>query len=231
VPNNQRVQDNVTLAETLGLNRFDPDYYALELGNSVLGGSFYATRLYRDLRQNAGLVYFVSSAVEAGKTRGLYVVAYGSDPANVQKARGIVVRELTAMQTAAVARPRAETGQGHPAESLPLAESSMDRIARGLTSRAAAGLPLDEPTRAASPIPRADSRGRPGRVREVDPTTGSRPGHRGAQPRARARIRAHLLRWRPRPHAQRTAEYASRAVIGRRLAAGLLRSRVRPNCC
>ena len=34
--------------------------------------------------------------------------------------------------------------------SIPLSESSMDRIARGLTSRAAAGLPLDEPTRAAA---------------------------------------------------------------------------------
>src|SRR5262249_14963000 len=71
VPNDQRVQDNVTLAETLGLNRFDPDYYALMLDNGGLGGSFYPTRLYRDLRQDAGLVYFVGSAIEAGKTRGL----------------------------------------------------------------------------------------------------------------------------------------------------------------
>ncbi len=60
VPDKSRVQVNVTLAETLGLNRFNPDYYALELGNHVLGGGFYATRLYQDLRENAGLVYFVS---------------------------------------------------------------------------------------------------------------------------------------------------------------------------
>ena len=40
VPNATRVQDNVTLAEVLGLNRFSPDYYALELGNHVLGGGF-----------------------------------------------------------------------------------------------------------------------------------------------------------------------------------------------
>jgi zinc protease len=150
VPNDQRVQDNVTLAQTLGLNRFDPDYYALALGNSVLGGSFYATRLYRDLRQNAGLVYFVSSAVEADKTRGLYVVAYGSDPANVAKARGIVVRELTTMQTVAVPAHELRLAKAILLRSIPLSESSMDRIARGLTSRAAAGLPLDEPTRAAT---------------------------------------------------------------------------------
>src|SRR6476661_181979 len=37
--------------------------------------------------------------------------------------------------------------------------------------------------------------------------------------------RAHLLRWRPRPHAQRRErDYASRAAVGRRLASGLLRA-------
>ena len=46
VPNDTRVQDSVTLAETLQLKRSDPDYYALELGNHVLSGAFYATRLY-----------------------------------------------------------------------------------------------------------------------------------------------------------------------------------------
>jgi len=149
VPNEQRVQDNVTLAETLGITRHDTDYYALELGNSVLGGSFYATRLYRDLRQDTGLVYFVSSSVEASKTRGLYVVAYGCDPANVSKARGIVGRELTAMQSALVPTDELGLAKAILLRRLPLSESSMNRIASGLIARTELGLPLDEPTRAA----------------------------------------------------------------------------------
>ena len=44
VADRQAVQDSVTLAEQLNLNRFDPDYYPLQLGNHVLGGGFYATR-------------------------------------------------------------------------------------------------------------------------------------------------------------------------------------------
>jgi zinc protease len=144
------VQVNVTLAETLGLTRFDPDYYTLELANSVLGGAFYATRLYRDLRQDSGLVYFVSSGIEAGKTRGLYVVEYGCDPANVPKARGIVVRELAAMQREAVPADELDLAKAILLRRIPLSESSMDRIASGLTGRAAAGLPLDEPTLAAA---------------------------------------------------------------------------------
>ena len=72
VPDKSRVQVNATLAETLELNRFNPDYYALELGNHVLGGGFYATRLYQDLRESTGLVYFVSSSFGVGKTRSVY---------------------------------------------------------------------------------------------------------------------------------------------------------------
>ena len=37
VPSAARVQAEVTLAETLGINRLSPDYYALQLGNNVLG--------------------------------------------------------------------------------------------------------------------------------------------------------------------------------------------------
>ena len=70
----QSVQDSVTLAEQLDLNRFDPDYYPLQLGNHVLGGGFYATRLYHDLRQVAGYVYTSMSGMQAGKTRATYEV-------------------------------------------------------------------------------------------------------------------------------------------------------------
>src|SRR4029077_9706134 len=97
VPDASRVQDRVVLAHTLALTRSDPDYYALQLGNAVLGGSFYATRLSIDLRKNAGLVYSVESVLQAGRTRSVYLVEYASDPGNVVKAADMVAREVTAM--------------------------------------------------------------------------------------------------------------------------------------
>ena len=81
MPDASRVQDRVILAQTLNLTRADPDYYPLQLGNAVLGGSFYATRLSIDLRKNAGLVYSVESLLQAGRTRSVYLVEYASDPA------------------------------------------------------------------------------------------------------------------------------------------------------
>jgi len=149
VPDASRVQDQVTLAETLALNRFNPDYYALELGNHVLGGAFYATWLYRDLREEQGLVYYVDSSFQVGKTRGVYLVNYASDPANVAKARAIVARDLKQMQTAPVSADELLRAKTLMLREASLAEASVDSIAGGLISRAVLGLPLDEPTRAA----------------------------------------------------------------------------------
>jgi len=149
VPNKSRVQVSAHLAETLGLNRFDPDYYALELGNHVLGGGFYATRLYRDLRENAGLVYFVDSSFGIGKTRSTYRVDYACDPQNVSKARGVIERDLKAMQTTPVSDDELRQAKAMLLRQIPLGESSVEHIAGGLMSRATIGLPLDEPSLAA----------------------------------------------------------------------------------
>src|SRR5208283_2083387 len=101
VPDPTRLQDEVTLAEELPMNRFDPQYYPLQLANHILGGGFYATRLYRDLREKTGYVYTVSESLDAGRTRTSFSVSYGADPVNVPKARALIEQDLTAMQTAA----------------------------------------------------------------------------------------------------------------------------------
>jgi zinc protease len=149
VPNPSRVQDKVTLAETLGINRFHRDYYSLQLGNHILGGGFYATRLYRDLRENSGLVYFVSSSLDLGKTRGLYKVEYGCDPPNVPKARAIVERNLKTMQAIPASPQELQQAKALLLRGIPLSESSVHAIASGMISRVLVGLPLDEPVRAA----------------------------------------------------------------------------------
>ena len=144
-----RVQDQVTLAATLGLTRSSPDYYALQLGNHVLGGGFYASRLFRDLREHAGLVYDVSSSLDVDQTRALYVVRYACDPPNVRRARTIVERNLRAMQMTPITSDELQQSQAQLLRGIPLSESSMDRIARGLLWRSTHDLPLDEPTLAA----------------------------------------------------------------------------------
>jgi zinc protease len=145
VPDASRVQDKVTLAETLPLTRTNADYYALQLGNHVLGGGFYATRLYRDLREKAGLVYFVSSSFNIGLTRGVYQVAYACDPPNVSKARALILADLKDMQAKKVTDRELHQAKLMLLRDIPLAEASVDSIANGWLTRTALGLPLDEP--------------------------------------------------------------------------------------
>jgi zinc protease len=149
VPNQSRIQDKVTLAETLGLNRSNPDYYALKLGNHVLGGAFYATRLYQSLREKTGLVYYVSSSFDVGQTRALYAVGYACDPQNVAKAKVIVEQNLENMQSAPVSPGELQQAKALLLREIPLSEASVGSIAEGLIYRATHELPLDEPTRAA----------------------------------------------------------------------------------
>ncbi|HUO67537.1 MAG TPA: pitrilysin family protein, partial [Gammaproteobacteria bacterium] len=149
VPDASRVQNSVILGETLALTRGDPDYYALSLGDAVLGGGFYSARLSIDLRKNSGLVYSVASNLQSGKTRSVYFVQYACDPENVSKAAKIVAEELDKMRTSAV--PEAELGRVKALllRHIPLSEASVAEIARGLIGRRDLGLPLNEPSIAA----------------------------------------------------------------------------------
>ncbi len=144
VPDASRVQDKVTLAETLQLTRTNTDYYALQLGNHVLGGGFYATRLYRDLREKNGLVYFVDSSFEVGLTRGIYQVEYACDPPNVSRARAVILNDLKEMRTKKVSAQELHQAKLMMLRDIPLSESSVDWIANGWLTYSALNLPLDE---------------------------------------------------------------------------------------
>jgi zinc protease len=149
VPDASRVQDRVVLAQNLALTRSDPDFYPLALGNAVLGGSFYSTRLSIDLRKHAGLVYTVESVLQAGRTRSAYLVEYASDPQNVARAANMVAQEITNMQTTPSGADELTRVKAYLLRQIPLSEASLDEIARAMLARTDLGLPLDEPRRAA----------------------------------------------------------------------------------
>jgi len=163
VPDASRVQDEVTLAQTLGITTSHPDRYALQVGRNVLSGAFYATRLYRDLRERAGLVYTVDTLLHVGKTRSLFAVFYACDPENVSKVRGIVEKDLRAIREKPVTAAELLQAKMLLIRQIPLSESSVDEIAHGLIERREEGLPLDEPVRAADSYRKMTAR----RVREA----------------------------------------------------------------
>ena len=149
VPNISRVQDKVILAQTVGITRSSPDYYALQLGNHVLGGAFYATRLYRDLREQSGLVYYVGVDLQASQTRAVYSADFACAPANVSKVRNIIQHEFKNMQQQPVDPAELRTAKSLLLREITLSEASVDSIAHGIIHRSTDKLPLNEPIVAA----------------------------------------------------------------------------------
>ncbi|AMO74018.1 M16 family metallopeptidase [Pseudomonas citronellolis] len=66
-------QTHLLLAQ-LGITRNDPDYPALYLGNQILGGGGFGTRLMDQVREKRGLTYGVSSGFTGMQARGPFTI-------------------------------------------------------------------------------------------------------------------------------------------------------------
>ena len=149
VPDKSASQDSVQMAQTIDVTRDEPARFALNLGDQVLGGGFYASRLYHDLRDKTGLVYSVGTSFDFGKHRSTYTVTFGADPDKVAAARAIVVRDLTQMQREPVSAADLARAKGILLRQIPLGESSFDAIGGRLLDLSIEGKPLDAMTIAA----------------------------------------------------------------------------------
>jgi zinc protease len=143
-PDKTSVQDEVSMAQTIDITRNDPLRFALNVGDQVLGGGFYASRLTRDLREKRGLVYSVDTDFSPDAHRATYAVEFGCDPDKVAEARKIVVQDLKQMQSAPVSATELKQAQGILLRQIPLGESSFEAIAGQLLGDSLEGKPLDE---------------------------------------------------------------------------------------
>lgn len=66
-------QTHLMLAQ-LGIDRNEPDYAALYLGNQILGGGGFGTRLMEEVREKRGLTYGVSSGFTAMQVAGPFMI-------------------------------------------------------------------------------------------------------------------------------------------------------------
>ncbi|NCN43758.1 MAG: insulinase family protein [Piscirickettsiaceae bacterium CG_4_9_14_3_um_filter_43_564] len=78
----------------LGVQRGDPDYYALFLGNHLLGGSGFGSLLMEEVREKRGLVYGVSSGFYPMKVPGPFLIGLSTQNASIAKADQVVKATL-----------------------------------------------------------------------------------------------------------------------------------------
>ena len=66
-------QTHLLLAQ-LGIDRREPDYAALYIGNQILGGGGFGTRLMEEVREKRGLTYGIYSGFSAMQARGPFMI-------------------------------------------------------------------------------------------------------------------------------------------------------------
>lgn len=135
-------QANIILGH-LGIRRDNPDYYALQVMNYILGGGGFSSRLVNDIRDKRGLVYNVNSAYVSRKYSGYFQVELKTKNPSATDAIQLVVENMKRIRQNAVLEKELEDAKAHLIESLPLRVETNKEIARNMTLFEFYGLGLD----------------------------------------------------------------------------------------
>lgn len=79
-----------------GISRHDPDYAALYVGNQILGGSGFGSRLMQEIRESRGLSYSVSSRLIPMQATGPVMVSMQTRADQVDLALDVIHQSLDA---------------------------------------------------------------------------------------------------------------------------------------
>ena len=109
------------------IQRDDPDYYAAEVMNDILGGGGFTSRLMKNIRSNEGLAYSVGSRFGAGAYYpGTFAGAFESKNATVALAIKIMRDEFKRMQDEPVTAEELDVAKKGFIEAFPGQFSSKD---------------------------------------------------------------------------------------------------------
>ncbi len=128
---------------TSGPRRKDPEFMPASLGNSVLGQFGMAGRIGEVVREKSGLAYYASSSLSAGIGPGSWDVSAGVNPANVQKARDLICKEIERFVEKGVTIGELSDSQSNFVGRLPLSLESNAGVVNALLNIERFDLGLD----------------------------------------------------------------------------------------
>jgi zinc protease len=128
----------------LALRADDPDRYAFEVGNTVLGGSGLASRLNKNLREDKGYTYGVFSGFTRRQDQGAFLVSGDVGPAVTGDAVREILRELEQIRSTGVTTDELAQAQGMMIGQFTMRIADPAALAEELAVRSLYGIPLDE---------------------------------------------------------------------------------------
>jgi zinc protease len=126
-----------------GYKRKDPDYFAMMLGNYILGGGGFVSRLSQEVREKRGLSYSVYSYFSPGLHTGAFTLGLQTRPDQatqaIQVSRDVVARFVAEGPTEGELKAAKDNLIG----GFPLLIDSNRKLLDNIASIAWNGLPLD----------------------------------------------------------------------------------------
>ena len=131
----------------LGIARSNPDFYALQVMNYILGGGGFVSRLVDTIRDNLGLTYGISSHFDARENTGSFQIAMETKSQNTNQALSEISKEIHRFLEKGISPTELSEAKAYLTGSFPLRMDTNAKLVRLLTAVEFYGLGLDFPER------------------------------------------------------------------------------------
>jgi zinc protease len=125
-----------------GFKRNDPDFFALTVGNHILGGGGFTSRLNTEVRQKRGLSYSVYSYFAPGLHAGAFTIGLQTRPDQADQALQLVQEVLTQFVVDGPTQAELQAAKDNLIGSFPLLIDSNRKLLGNVANIAWNGLPL-----------------------------------------------------------------------------------------
>jgi zinc protease len=135
------VQSEIRIGH-VGIERTAPDYFAVTVLNSILGGTF-SSRMNLNLRERLGYTYGASSSFASRRQPGLFSMTTAVQTEVTAHSVSEMLREMREMREAPVTGAELEDARNFLAGVFPIGLQTTDGVAGKLSTIATYGLPDD----------------------------------------------------------------------------------------
>ncbi len=148
-PETVKIDRNTTQANIIlghrGISRKNPDYYALNVMNYILGGGGFGSRLFEEIRVKRGLAYSVASHFHPGKYPGSFRIVLQTKNASAQETISLSRQQMERIQSERVSKGELEKAKKYLVGSFPFRFDTQAKLAGFLTEMEYYDLGLDYP--------------------------------------------------------------------------------------
>ncbi len=139
-------QANIVLGH-LGIRRNDPDYYAVQVTNFILGGGGFGSRIIEVVREQRGWAYDIGSSFSGALDPGSFAVSFQTKNETAMPAIRAVLEEMQRIRDHPVTAQELEDAQAFLTGNFPLRMDTLSKMVRLLAGIELYGLGLDFPDR------------------------------------------------------------------------------------